>query len=257
MAQHDYVLSNQSGLAFRSDLNNALAALVTQNSGAAQPSTTYAYMPWSDTTTGIFKIRNAADNGFVSLFRLDGTFSLMPPADGAVTTAKLANDAVTPAKLSQPLTRGTQVSPTGATANFTGIPSWARRITVMFSAGLSGTAHLLFQLGDSGGIETSSYISTSNYLQGGGTTSSTSSTAGIVALAGDSANFLVGSVVFTNMSGNYWIATGVFNYANTIGVTGFIAGEKTLSGTLDRVRITSSNGTDTFVNTNINIMYEG
>ena len=99
MPQHDYVLSDQSGNAFRADLNNALAAAVSQNSGAVEPSPSFAYMPWQDTTAGIFKIRNAANNAWISVFRLDGTFSLIPPADGAVTTARLADGAVSTAKL--------------------------------------------------------------------------------------------------------------------------------------------------------------
>ena len=99
MPQHDYVLSDQSGNAFRSDLNNALAAAVSQNSGAVEPSPTFAYMPWPDTTAGIFKIRNAANNAWISVYRLDGTFSLIPPSDGAVTTARLADGAVSTAKL--------------------------------------------------------------------------------------------------------------------------------------------------------------
>ena len=75
MAQHDYVISNGTGAAVRSDLNNALAAVVSQNSGATAPTTTYAYMPWADTTTGLFKIRNAANNGWITLYKLDGAFT--------------------------------------------------------------------------------------------------------------------------------------------------------------------------------------
>lgn len=67
MAQHDYNLANQSGLAFRQDLNNALAAIVSQNSGASDPSTTYAYQWWADTTTGLLKLRNAANSGWVTI----------------------------------------------------------------------------------------------------------------------------------------------------------------------------------------------
>jgi len=67
MAQHDYVLDNQSGLAFRQDLNNALAAVATINSGAAAPSTTYAYQLWADTTAGQLKQRNAANSAWVVL----------------------------------------------------------------------------------------------------------------------------------------------------------------------------------------------
>ena len=67
MAQHDYIISNQSGAAFRADLNNGLAAIVSQNSGAAQPSTTYAYQWWADTTTGLLKIRNAANSAWITV----------------------------------------------------------------------------------------------------------------------------------------------------------------------------------------------
>lgn len=73
MAQHDYILNNQSGLAFRQDLNNALAAIVSVNSGAAEPSTTYAYQLWADTTTGWLKQRNAANSAWLLLRTLDST----------------------------------------------------------------------------------------------------------------------------------------------------------------------------------------
>jgi hypothetical protein len=67
MAQHDYSIANQSGLAFRQDLNNALAAIVSQNSGASEPSTTYAYQWWADTTAGLLKLRNAANNAWITV----------------------------------------------------------------------------------------------------------------------------------------------------------------------------------------------
>ena len=73
MAQHDYIIANQSGAAFRADLNNGLAAIVSQNSGAAQPSTTYAYQWWADTTTGLLKIRNAANNAWITVGTLAST----------------------------------------------------------------------------------------------------------------------------------------------------------------------------------------
>jgi hypothetical protein len=67
MAQHDYSIANQSGLAFRQDLNNALAAIVSQNSGASEPSTTYAYQWWADTTAGLLKLRNAANSAWITI----------------------------------------------------------------------------------------------------------------------------------------------------------------------------------------------
>jgi hypothetical protein len=73
MAQHDYIIENQSGAAFRADLNNGLAAIVSQNSGTSQPSTTYAYQWWADTTTGLLKLRNAANNAWITIGTLADT----------------------------------------------------------------------------------------------------------------------------------------------------------------------------------------
>ena len=56
MANHDYVIANQSGAAFRTDLNNALAAIVSNNSSSSEPATKYAYQWWADTNSGYLKI---------------------------------------------------------------------------------------------------------------------------------------------------------------------------------------------------------
>lgn len=73
MSQHDYNIANQSGAAFRADLNNALSAILTQNSGNSAPTTTSAYMVWVDTsgTPAVLKIRNAANSAWITLARLD------------------------------------------------------------------------------------------------------------------------------------------------------------------------------------------
>ena len=80
MAQHDYSIANQSGLALRQDLNNALAAIVSQNSGATEPSTTYAYQWWADTTAGLLKQRNAANTAWVTIGTLGSTNLGLAPA---------------------------------------------------------------------------------------------------------------------------------------------------------------------------------
>lgn len=71
MAQHDYILENQPGAAFRGDLNAAMQAIVSQNSGATEPALTYPYQFWADTTEGILKQRNATNNAWVSILDLD------------------------------------------------------------------------------------------------------------------------------------------------------------------------------------------
>lgn len=72
MAQADGVVANGSGSAVRADINTQLAAAFTNHSGATQPSTTYAYQNWTDTSSNILKIRNSANSGYVSLRGTDG-----------------------------------------------------------------------------------------------------------------------------------------------------------------------------------------
>ena len=67
MAQHDYDIANQSGANFRADLNNALDAIVSNNSGSSAPSTTFAYEWWIDTSANVLKLRNSANNAWITL----------------------------------------------------------------------------------------------------------------------------------------------------------------------------------------------
>ena len=87
MATHDYDIANQSGAAFRTDLNNALAAIQSNNSNSSSPATTVAYQWWADTTNGVLKIRNSSNNAWVELFQLDGTLTL---EDGSASTPALS-----------------------------------------------------------------------------------------------------------------------------------------------------------------------
>ena len=86
MATHDYVLDNATGANFRADLNLALAAIVSNNSSSSEPSTKYAYQWWADTNDGVLKIRNSANDGWVTLLQLDGTLTL---EDGSNTAPAL------------------------------------------------------------------------------------------------------------------------------------------------------------------------
>ncbi len=67
MAQHDYDIANQAGSSFRADLNNALDAIVSNNSGSSAPSTTFAYEWWIDTSNNLLKLRNSANNAWITL----------------------------------------------------------------------------------------------------------------------------------------------------------------------------------------------
>jgi|TARA_Y100000289_G_scaffold42131_1_gene41813 hypothetical protein len=87
MPTHDYVIANASGSAVRSDINNALAAIVSNNSNGTSPATTYAYQWWADTTTGQLKLRNSDNDGWITIFELDGTMLM---EDGTVSAPGLA-----------------------------------------------------------------------------------------------------------------------------------------------------------------------
>ena len=87
MATHDYVIANGTGAAVRSDLNNALAAIVSNNSGSSEPGTTYAYQWWADTNANVLKIRNSSNDGWITLRELDGTMLI---EDGSASTPGLA-----------------------------------------------------------------------------------------------------------------------------------------------------------------------
>ena len=89
MAQHDYAIANQSAAAVRADLNNALSAIASQNSGAAEPSTTFAYMRWADTTAGAMKMRNGANSAWITLYQLDGEWTSIALENGSAAAPSL------------------------------------------------------------------------------------------------------------------------------------------------------------------------
>ena len=91
MATHDYVIANGTGAAVRSDLNDALAAIVSNNSGSSEPATTYAYQWWADTTANVLKIRNSANNAWITLRELDGTM-LIEDGTAAAPGLSFASD---------------------------------------------------------------------------------------------------------------------------------------------------------------------
>ena len=149
-----------------------------------------------------------------------------------------------------------QSSTSGTSIDFTGIPSWVKRVTVMFNGvSTSGTSAFRFQIG-SGSVETSGYVSTNSVVGNGSVTGvQVSGTSGFDTWAIVAANIYHGQAVFLHMGSNIWSASAslISNEPRTF----FSAGTKTTSGVLDRLRITTVNGTDTFDAGSINILYEG
>ena len=89
--QADFIVSNGTGAAVRSDLNVQFAAIVSNNSGATEPATMYAYQWWADTTAGLLKLRNSANNAWITLRELDGTL-LMEDGTAAAPGLSFASD---------------------------------------------------------------------------------------------------------------------------------------------------------------------
>lgn len=156
------------------------------------------------------------------------------------------------------LVSGTPVTASGTTVDFTGIPSWAKRITVMINVvSTNGASVPLIQIGDSGGIENTGYDAGLTF----GTQAAShyyASTVGFpLSTSGHLATWIFsGSYTLTNITSNTWVGSGTIFLGGAAVVTGAAAGTKTLSATLDRIRITTVNGTDTFDAGTINIMYE-
>ena len=157
--------------------------------------------------------------------------------------------------LSSNIASGTAVATTSGTSiDFTGIPSWVKRVTVMFQGvSTSGTSNWVVRIGN-GSIISTGYSSSSTYFVAGGLNTQ-ADTSGFLLRSDNAANFISGAMVIYNFSGNTWIETWVGgNGPNT--QTHLGGGQLTLGGALDRVRITTINGTDTFDAGSINILYE-
>ena len=153
------------------------------------------------------------------------------------------------------ITSGTAVASTSGTSiDFTSIPSWVKRITVMFNGvSTNGTSAIQIQLGDSGGIETTGYVSTGEFVE--------DNAGGVAFTAGFAINNVSvaaaayrGLATITTLGSNIWVYQSTVNNAATALLLG--AGGKTLSDTLTQIRITTVNGTDTFDAGSINILYE-
>jgi hypothetical protein len=223
-----------------------------------------AVSTFSAGTTGFTP--STATTGAVTLA---GTLAVANGGTGTASPAVVAGTGITVSgsfpnqTVNATITSGTtQASTSGTSIDFTSIPSWVKRITIMFNGvSLSGTSHMQVQVG-SGSVDTSGYTGSVMVIGDTGTG------IGVVLSAGFqtechtywvAASTRIGMMTLTTLGSNIWTANWVLGATNVTTVSSANAwggGVKTTSGTLDRIRITTVNGTDTFDAGSINIMYE-
>lgn len=181
-----------------------------------------------------------------------GVTTIVPPATDTNRTLTLPDSTGTLSTMGV----GTAVASTSGTSiDFTGIPSWAKKITVMF-AGVStnGTSITQIQLGDSGGFETSAYIGCALRADGSIAVSAYSS-GYLMSNQAAADDVCSGTWVLSKLDGNTWVENHMLSEgADGCNIGG---GYKALSDTLTQLRITTVSGTQTFDAGSINIMYEG
>lgn len=182
-----------------------------------------------------------------------GTLTVSAPAIAGSNTQTLVATTGTLA----PIVSGTAVASTSGTSiDFTSIPSWVKRITVMFNGvSTNGASIVLIQLG-SGSVTTTGYLGGSSSLGAAVSTSNFTTGFGLGSTGNTAASTTrQGSVIISLVTSNTWSCFGsVADSGNAAFAT--TAGNIALAGALDRVRITTVNGTDTFDAGTINILYE-
>lgn len=238
---------------FKASIGTALGAIISSLTAKTTP---------VDADGFVIK-DSAASNAskFLSLANLKATIFASPTLTGNPTapTQTAQNNSTrlaTTAYVDGKFIRGTAVATTSGTAiDFTSIPSWAKEIVIILNGvSTNGTSGLLLQVG-SGSIQNSGYSSQSWTATGSGIISNGF---GLTGTVGASTVELTGIITIENITLNTWIESGSIGVTNsTSNGIASIGKSPNLSGALDRLRLTSINGTDTFDAGSVNIMYRG
>jgi hypothetical protein len=177
---------------------------------------------------------------------LDGTSGMTLP--GAATSIQVGS-----------LTLATAQTASGTSVDFTGIPSWVERITVLLSGvSTSGTSDVIVQLGTSSGVVSTDYLGSSITLVGSASPGASAYTSGfLIRLGGAAAATAIrhGKIVITTLGNNIWVGDVMVSTSNVV-YTVVGSGSLLLSSALAQVRVTTVNGTDTFDAGTVNILYE-
>ena len=185
-----------------------------------------------------------------------GVLSFNGTSDITLSLPNESGTLATQAYVDGKMVLATSVTATGTAVDFTGIPSWAKRITVMLEGvSTSGTSPIMVQLGSSG-VKTSGYLGTANGVFDGTPTGVNHSSGFLFSKVTAATYLLNGAMTITNKSGNSWVETSTISSSTTSGIA-IGSGSVPMSGSVDTIRVTMLNGTDTFDAGTINIMYEG
>lgn len=188
-----------------------------------------------------------------------GSVEINPPATASSFTATMPAGTGTVAVngVSGTLVSGTAVASTSGTAiNFTGIPSWVKRVTVLLSGvSTNGATNVLIQLGTASGLVSTGYVGVADNRAGTGLP--TSYTSGLyLERAGDAGAIRQGAATFQLVSGTSWVGTYLGSITGSLTNMADASAAVTLGATLTQLLVRSANGTDTFDAGSINILYE-
>ena len=216
-----------------------------------EPSSSTANMTL-DTSGGVAFGQNLSVKGASS-----GTTTLAAQsvASGTVTIPAGTGTAAVQGVSTNIVSGTSQASTSGTAILFTGVPSWAKRVTINFNGvSTSGTSNILVQLG-SVSVQTSGYLGAFSYTGNAAASGNIPTNGFMAASLVTAASLFHGSITISLLSSNIWTYTQTLARSDIPQIY-FCGGSVSLSGALDRVNITTANGTDTFDAGSINILYE-
>ena len=187
------------------------------------------------------------------------TTTLMGTDSVQTVTSKTLSGATWTSPAGSVVTSGSTLTTTsGTTADFTGIPSWVKRIRVVLNQfGTNGTSPYILVLGTASSFETTGYITSTGLIFNGATTyTATGITTAVSVTQSNFANTGYNTTVLLSLQDsttNYWSNISFTTGGTTLQVSG---GGKSLAGTLTRIRLTTQNGTDAFVLGSATIQYQ-
>jgi hypothetical protein len=196
-----------------------------------------------DTKPDLFKVDAGTDTVSV-----DGAFSVLGQSTFAGGSG-LLNETGSQSPVSPVFT------PT--TVEFLGIPSWAKRLTLVFrSLSCSDASHFLIQLGTTYGFSTSGYLGATNILQGGASSAGLTSVLGAIMWGGAGTNYISGTVEACRILNNVWVINGQYTFDNVSGYTNWTTANIALNNPLWGIRLALT-GAGVFDSGSINVFYEG